>query len=421
MATRCALLFVGGSSVGMLVNWAVYNLAWRRRMISPWGRTPSGATKRRAWDRIPILGWLAMRREAQWHGPAFWIRPLAVEILTGAMLAALYWWEVGELAIVSDLPVIPEVRDRIVAAPLAAIVHAQFAIHAVLACLMLVGSLIDFDEKTIPDSVTVTGTLFGLVAIAALPNGLLPSHLALAFGEANGMLAIEPLHFAAPNAWPPEYDAAPLARSLWVAWSCFSLWSFGLLDRRWISRRGFATGMRYFFARLARRRSTYEVGAIWLMGSIAIAAAWAWLPPDHWAALLTSLVGVAGGGGYVWAIRRISSQAMGREALGFGDVTLMAMLGAVLGWQSCLILFMLAPLAGVVIAVARWLLIGDREIYFGPFLCLAAAFTVVAWPRVWGECWQVFEPKWLVPAVLAAGVAMLYVLLKGIQLLKSFF
>ncbi len=52
------------------------------------------------------------------------------------------------------------------------------------------------------------------------------------------------------------------------------------------------------------------------------------------------------GGGLVWSFRIVASVVMGREALGFGDVTLMAMVGAFTGWQAVWISFFLAPLLG---------------------------------------------------------------------------
>ena len=50
------------------------------------------------------------------------------------------------------------------------------------------------------------------------------------------------------------------------------------------------------------------------------------------------------GGGIVWAVRIIASQALGVEAMGFGDVTLMCMIGAFVGWQPALLIFCLGSL-----------------------------------------------------------------------------
>ena len=95
LEVRLAALFVLGACLGAAVNLAVYQLAWYPRPISPWSRPDPAAPPRRGWHRLPIVGWLGLRREAALHGPGFWIRPLLVEVLTGVGLAWLYWWEVG--------------------------------------------------------------------------------------------------------------------------------------------------------------------------------------------------------------------------------------------------------------------------------------------------------------------------------------
>ena len=131
-----------------------------------------------------------------------------------------------------------------------------------------------------------------------------------------------------------------------------------------------------------------------------------------WEALLTALVGMAAAGGLIWAVRIIGAAALRREAMGFGDVTLMAMLGAFLGWQPCLVIFFLAPVAGLIIAILRLILFRDREIPYGPFLCLAALFVIVRWNAVWGYAQGVFDLGWFVPlAVLCCLVLMALMLM----------
>ena len=124
------------------------------------------------------------------------------------------------------------------------------------------------------------------------------------------------------------------------------------------------------------------------MGSAAITAAWQSGDDlvDNWQGLLTALVGMAAGGGLIWLVRLIGGAALGREAMGFGDVTLMAMIGAFLGWQTCLIVFFLAPLAGVVLGIAQLILRRGSEIPYGPFLCLGALAAIVAWRRFGTVC-----------------------------------
>src|SRR5262245_55446209 len=104
MHNALALLatFVVGVMAGGAVNWATYALAWNRRLISPWSPPPDKAPPRRASDRIPIWGWWGLRREQSIHGQGFWVRPMAVELLMGAGLAALWWWEVDRQGLVAQ-------------------------------------------------------------------------------------------------------------------------------------------------------------------------------------------------------------------------------------------------------------------------------------------------------------------------------
>ncbi len=55
-----------------------------------------GCTPSSRLDRVPVLGWWGLRREAPWHGPGYWIRPLLIELATGIGFAVLYWGEVDQ-------------------------------------------------------------------------------------------------------------------------------------------------------------------------------------------------------------------------------------------------------------------------------------------------------------------------------------
>ncbi|HNX48625.1 MAG TPA: prepilin peptidase [Thermoanaerobaculaceae bacterium] len=80
----------------------------------------------------------------------------------------------------------------------------------------------------------------------------------------------------------------------------------------------------------------------------------------------------------------------GREGMGWGDVKLLAMLGAFLGWRGMLMTLVLGSLAGgavglVLIALGRGRT--DTELPFGTFLCAAAvpvAFWAPALARILG-------------------------------------
>ena len=134
---------------------------------------------------------------------------------------------------------------------------------------------------------------------------------------------------------------------------------------------------------------------------------------------MSALVGLAAGGGIVWVIRLVGSTALGREAMGFGDVTLMAMIGAFLGWQPVLIAFFIAPFVGAIVGLVQWIVIRDNVIPFGPFLCLAALVVVVFWAMIWDSAAGMFEVPWLVPSAIAICLPILGLLLVGWRRVKQ--
>ncbi len=395
LEVRLAVVFVLGACIGGAVNLAIYRLAWFPRPISPWSPPDPSAPPRRGCDRLPIVGWLGLRREAVIHGPGFWIRPMLLELLAGVGAAALYWWEIGAGGL---LPFGGAPRSG----PMLIILHIEFTAHLVLIAWMLAGSMIDVDEQIIPDEITMPGTLMGLLIAAAWPWSLLP--LVVPVGD--GQFAPTFLRFTSPNPWPHWLDAFPQAGigalgSLALGLACWWLWCIALLPRTWYARHGFRRAWTLCWARVARHPSTRRILWLGAMGSLGIAIVWH-RNPLGWHGLLSALVGVAAGGGLMWLVRIVASAAMQREALGFGDVTLMAMIGAYLGWQSCLIVFFLAPFAGIVVGLLRLILFRDREIPYGPFLCLAALMVIVGWNRIWDYTHWVFALGWIVPLLMLA-------------------
>ena len=62
--------------------------------------------------------------------------------------------------------------------------------------------------------------------------------------------------------------------------------------------------------------------------------------------------------------------------MGGGDVKLLAMIGAFLGWQQALLTFFIAPFFGLVVGVFNILTKKDHTIPYGPFLSLAALLSL---------------------------------------------
>jgi prepilin signal peptidase PulO-like enzyme (type II secretory pathway) len=396
MEVRLAILFALGLALGSAVNWAIFALAWFSRPISPWQPRHPQASPRRASDFVPVVGWLGLRREAVIHGKGFWIRPLLLEIACGIGLAALYWWEVnGSLA--------PPVAG--VGRPPMSMLHHEFASHAILLALMLVATFIDFDEKTIPDEITIPGTLAGLLLAAIWPDSALP--VVRLIGPAVGALGYVPLLLTSTDAWPAWLDGW---RGAALGVGIFVTWCVVLIPALCTLRRGWRKGIQYYFASAARGSAWWKMLLLAVLGSAAILLVWA-SGGSKWQALLSALVGLAFGGGMIWAVRITGTIALHKEAMGFGDVTLMAMIGSFLGWQACLMIFFLSPFAALLIAVAQWLLTRRRDIAFGPYLCLAALIVIVRWPDFWEFAGPLFREGWLLPALLAVCLVLMMGLL----------
>lgn len=88
-----------------------------------------------------------------------------------------------------------------------------------------------------------------------------------------------------------------------------------------------------------------------------------------------SLAGLLLGGGLLWLVSESYYRVTGREGMGFGDVKLLAMIGAFLGWQAIPITILLASLTGTFIGVGVMIARGSdarTPIPFGPFLAAGA-------------------------------------------------
>ena len=104
-----------------------------------------------------------------------------------------------------------------------------------------------------------------------------------------------------------------------------------------------------------------------------------------WDGLRASLIGAAMGFGLLWGVGVFGKVLFRRDAMGFGDVKLMAGVGAFLGWDAVLFTLMFGSLFGAVIGITMILVRGrDKQepIPFGPFLSSAALLWVF-----WGQGW----------------------------------
>jgi len=108
-------------------------------------------------------------------------------------------------------------------------------------------------------------------------------------------------------------------------------------------------------------------------------------PPLWVRALAGSLLGLLAGGGIVWVIRILGTLAFGKEAMGLGDVHLMAAVGACVGWIDPILAFFLAPFFGIAWTIATALLASllrrsGTTLPYGPHLAAATLLVIFAKP-----------------------------------------
>jgi leader peptidase (prepilin peptidase)/N-methyltransferase len=88
-----------------------------------------------------------------------------------------------------------------------------------------------------------------------------------------------------------------------------------------------------------------------------------------------ALIGAAVGFALLWLIAVVGSKAFGEEAMGGGDIKMMAMLGAFLGWIGVLLTLFLGALLGTLIFLPFKLMGREKLVPFGIFLAIGGAAT----------------------------------------------
>jgi leader peptidase (prepilin peptidase)/N-methyltransferase len=310
-------------------------------------RCGAGILKR---DNVPIVGWLRLRGRCRNCRLRISPRYPLVELANGCLFALVYWLEVPQelRARIFESSAYCPIGPQIVPGGLSesALLHWRYAFHMLLFEALLVASLIDIDTTTIPDASTVPAMLAAVVMAGAL-----------------GQMWLVPVWFIDPGlaSMAPE-------------------WSQG------------------WFGEMVRPPAAFGPGDQDLL-----VPAWA-LSHPHLHGLAVSVAGVVIGGGVVWLIRVIGRLALGREAMGFGDVVLMAMVGAFLGWQATLTAFFAAPFCALAWLLVRALLRWNEYIPYGPYLSASTLLLVLCWREAWPIVGHWFSTGPLV--VLAGGVLL---------------
>jgi leader peptidase (prepilin peptidase)/N-methyltransferase len=105
--------------------------------------------------------------------------------------------------------------------------------------------------------------------------------------------------------------------------------------------------------------------------------------------LANSFLGVLAGGGILYLIAVVAQAILKKEAMGGGDIKLLAFVGAITGWQLIFLILMLSSLVGSIVGSIQLFLMRNKDkdtpltghyIPFGPYLALASLIAIL-----WGN------------------------------------
>jgi leader peptidase (prepilin peptidase)/N-methyltransferase len=144
-----------------------------------------------------------------------------------------------------------------------------------------------------------------------------------------------------------------------------------------------------------------EITVTGMIVGVGLGTVWPWVRPEPsdattpWGGFWVGVFGLLIGAGVTDLVRRTGSAILRKEAMGFGDVTLQAMIGSFLGWQAAVVGFFLSSFFGLAHAVwkllkylEKWVLgrelsTSDRELPLGPYLSMAALTLLLGWRWLW--------------------------------------
>ncbi len=301
----------------------------------------------------------------------------SVTIVAGCLVVVgIVWWEV-----ISE-GLLPHNVVRTTANSPALFIRAWG--HSIFFWFLAAAAWVDIRYRVIPDVITTPGVVCGLIALAIFPEILLPVPVITERSFAAATLTEDFLVAWGPLNMSKAID--PSVQHLATTIALFVLW-WALCTARWTPRN--KEGSKDLVQKVSQCVS--EPRNLVLVIGIAVFFIMNWLGGVRLAALESGMIGLAVSAGIVWFTRAGASLALGREAMGMGDVTLMAMVGIWLGWQPAVLIFFLATFIGLVHGLFQLVMHRENELPFGPSLCLAAVLVTLFWQCVWDWASVLFD------------------------------
>ena len=161
------LVFAIGACVGGVLNYCFSRLPLEKSILWPGPRCGRCYQPIRWFDNIPLVSYFVLRGRCRTCGGSIPARYPVVEVLTGLVFAGLFYVEIDRNIL--ELPFLASQRVAIAVGNVPRTAWAVFSCHAILVSFLLLTSLCDLDDMTIPLPITVVGTLVGLVCAILFP------------------------------------------------------------------------------------------------------------------------------------------------------------------------------------------------------------------------------------------------------------
>ncbi len=400
-------VFVFAACVGSFLNVVIYRMPRGESIVSPPSRCP-GCGGGIAWyDNIPILSWLALRGKCRHCGVRISPQYIAIETAAGLLAVGLYvcYFTLN----VRRLGLGPE--DAVGAEALKfARAWPMFIAHAGLLFALLACAAVDIKYYIVPLPVMWTVAVVGAAAAAFRPHPFLASasatHVAMSLAAVAGLAAalvaiakgwLKRSFADAPDWNGPGDELASPAPKKAAAKNKRAKHS----AKRKRKKRGSvgATAEAGVHSRVEVLRELLFLAPAFVLAL----AAWAvlthvpaagrwwgqWFDAAAHPSLAPRLTGVGGslfgflmGGLWIWGTRILATLALGREAMGMGDVHILAGVGAVTGWVVPALAFFAAPVSGIVVVLYLFITRRQRELPYGPWLALGTVLVMIFYDRL---------------------------------------
>jgi leader peptidase (prepilin peptidase)/N-methyltransferase len=371
------LVFIIGAMVGSFLNVCIYRLPKEKSPFWPMGSRCGRCFQPIAWyDNVPLLSYWLLRGRCRTCGAAFSIRYFCIELFTALAFVGLFYLEVVVNVHGLNVAILGGLNFQIGLLTI-------FVLHAVLVCFLLVATFCDIDGRTIPLSLTITGSIVGVIAGVLWPWPW-PYGPAWQFPAPLGFRPLVAGPFAGPV---PVGLLAPVeALQPWPPWMPLP---------SWLPPLGWQTGLVNSLVGILV--GTLMIRAIRLIFGIGMGRDYMDEPdPDHEP---TNAIARA----WNWLNR------IGGKTLGLGDADLMMMAGAFLGWQPVVAAFFIGVFPGMLFGLGQMFYTAENRLPFGPALSIGIVITMLCWGGVGPNFMPIFFNPTLVAIVLAVSTVFMVI------------